>query len=149
MDEFTKKMYLELENRIEDKYKGSDFEIPPKCCIEMQEQFLEHVENTSLKTKFPVLEKYQNPMHTMQGGFISAAFDNTIGPFSVLVAKKPAVSLELNTSFISPVTTKDKELIVEIFLISKSRSYLLMNGNAHNLKGKLIATCTTRLKIID
>ena len=128
---------------------GSDsLEIPPKIFLEMQGQFLSYVENASMKNSFPIFEKYEGPMGNTQGGIITAAFDNTYGPFSYLVAQGPCVTIDITTSFIRPISMNDEELIVEVFLTAKTKSLLFMDGKAYNKTGKLVATSTTRMMIV-
>jgi len=79
---------------------------------------------------------------------IAAAFDNTYGPFSYLLVKGPCTTLELNVSFVRPTSIKDKDLIVEVNVLSKTKTQLLMEGKAHTPEGKLVATSTTRMMIL-
>ncbi|SMC72657.1 uncharacterized domain 1-containing protein [Desulfocicer vacuolatum DSM 3385] len=131
------------------RFKKSNFEIPPEIFKEMQGKKIEYCENKSMKISFPIMEKYNNPARKMFGGMIAAAFDNTFGTFSYEMLKKACTTLELNTSFIRPTDTNDKELIVEVFLISNTKTQLILEGKAHNPDGKLIAVCKTRMMILD
>ena len=65
---------------------GVPLQIPPPCLTDMQGEPVAYVEGESLAMRFPVLARYQNPIGHMQGGFIVAALDNTLGPFSYLIA---------------------------------------------------------------
>ena len=62
-----------------------DMQLPPPVFLEMQGKFEEYVPGESLTVSFPVRPEYDNPMKRMQGGFICAAMDNTMGPLSFLV----------------------------------------------------------------
>jgi uncharacterized protein (TIGR00369 family) len=131
------------------RLKEDNFEIPPKIFREMQGKTIEYHENKSMKISFPIMEKYDNPARKMFGGMIAAAFDNTFGSFSYEMSKKSCTTLELNTSFIRPTDVTDKELIVEVFLVSNTKTQLILEGKAHNPDGKLIAVCKTRMMILD
>jgi len=51
----------------------------PNCFNFMQGQIIEF-SGERMTIAFPVLESYLNPGGSMQGGFITAAFDNVFGP---------------------------------------------------------------------
>src|SRR5690606_25258907 len=55
--------------------------VPPPCLLDMQGEVVEYEDGRALTMRFPVLPRYRNPLGNMQGGFIVAALDNTIGPF--------------------------------------------------------------------
>ena len=96
-------MSSELTNEILSKLpKHPSIEIPPKIFVDMDGEFLEYVEGKSLTTRFPVKERYQNPLGAMQGGMIVAAMDNTYGPLSYMVAA-PSVTTHMNATYIHPV----------------------------------------------
>ena len=95
-----------------------ELKIPPPCFVFMEGDILE-VTDTSMRVKFPVKPEYQNPFGYMQGGFLVAAMDNTIGPLSFIVAD-PSVTIQLNTSFIRPVTPQTDYIIVEAWLKEKT-----------------------------
>jgi len=67
--------------------KINDFIVPPPIFEIMQGEIIEYKEEEkSLIVRLPVLEKWQNPFGTMQGGMIDATIDNAVGPLSLLVA---------------------------------------------------------------
>ena len=123
-------------------------EIPPKIFVEMGGRFLDYKRNVSMKASFPVFEKYEGPTGKMQGGIVTAAFDNTYGPFSYLVARKPCTSIDIQASFLRAVTVQDKELIVEVRLVGRGRNVLFMDGGAYNTRGKLVATSSTKMMVL-
>ena len=127
---------------------GSGVEIPPKCFTEIGGQMIEFNEKDYIKIAFPVQEKFSNPAGNLLGGMISAIFDNTFGPLSYLIAKKPTVSLDLNTTFIKPIHPKEQELIVEAKIIKMSKRFILFEGKAYNPANELIATGTSRMMIL-
>jgi acyl-coenzyme A thioesterase PaaI-like protein len=52
----------------------------PNCFRFMQGRVVEYLPQERLTVAFPVLDEYLNPAGSMQGGFITAAFDNVFGP---------------------------------------------------------------------
>ena len=123
-------------------------ELPPKCYTEFKGSAIEFNEKDYIKVSFPVQEKYSNPAGNLLGGMIPAFFDNTFGPLSYLIAKRPTVSLDLNTTFIKPISPKEGELIVEAKAIKITKRFILFEGKAYNPSNELIATCTSRMMIL-
>lgn len=128
---------------------GKMLTLPPESAKEMNAEIIEYVEEESIKVKFPLYEKYNNPVGLILGGFLPVFFDLSFGPLAYLVAKKPTTSLDLNTTFIRPITIKDKEIIIKSSVINKSKSYLILDAQAFNSKNDLVATATSRMLILN
>ena len=77
MDTSVKQFDDELHDFLQYAEAGATY--PPNCSVAMKEEVLHYESCTSLAVKFPVLEVSLNPLRTMQGGFIVAAFDNVFG----------------------------------------------------------------------
>ena len=76
-----------------------EFSLPsPRCSSFIKGEFIEYIPGKSLTLAFPVLEDYLNPAQTMQGGIITAAFDNksVSGPCS-LESKTGSTALLIST----------------------------------------------------
>ena len=117
-------------------------------CFEfMKPSLLEYLPNKSLKMKFPVQKVYLNPAKCMQGGFISAAFDNAFGMLCFLATEKRAVSLDLNTNFHKPIFEND-DLIITVCLKYVGKTLINMYAEAFNICGDLIATADSKMMFI-
>lgn len=126
---------------------GSGLQIPPPCLLDMQGELLEYEEGVSLSVRFPVLPRYANPLGHMQGGYIVAALDNTLGPFSYLIAP-PSVTSALNTQYLRPVTA-DTAFITCIARVSeRTRGTLYLLGEARNPEGKVVALCQATCQVL-
>lgn len=134
----------ELQLLSRDHALGATF--PPNCFVSMQAKFVEYESRRSLAVTFPVLEESLNPLRTMQGGFIVAAFDNVFGPLSYLAARVPCVTLNLNTQFIRPIALQD-HLTVRATVVSRNAQVLQMTAEAFNSRNKLIATASATATI--
>ena len=121
--------------------------IPPPCLTDMDGEFVEYTEGLRLTMRFPVLPRYRNPMGHMQGGFIVAALDNTLGPFSYLIAP-PSVTTSLNTQYLRPATSDDAFILCEARLVERTRNVLHLHGEARNPAGKVIALCQSVNQIV-
>lgn len=127
---------------------GMNLQIPPPCLIDMQGEPLEYEENASLTVRFPVLPRYANPLGHMQGGYIVAALDNTLGPFSYLIAP-PSVTSSLNTQYLRPVTSETNFITCVARLTERTRGTLYLTGEARNAEGKVVALCQAVCQILS
>lgn len=118
--------------------KQSNIEIPPKIFVDMEGEYIEYIEGKSLTARFPVKERYQNPLRAMQGGMIVAAMDNTFGPLSYMVAP-PSVTTHINATYIRPVRENDKSIDVTATVVEITKNLLHMRADAKNLDGELVA----------
>jgi acyl-coenzyme A thioesterase PaaI-like protein len=126
---------------------GRDMPFPPPCFTSMQGEFLEYESRKSLKVSFPVLSDSLNPQGKMQGGFLTAAFDNVFGPLSYLAARAPCITLDIHTQFFRGLEVGD---IVTILaeIVARGTGSIFMKAEASNSAGKLVATSTTNLLIV-
>lgn len=120
---------------------------PPNCFVSMKAEFIQYVSRTSLTVSFPVLEESLNPLRKMQGGFLTAAFDNTFGPLSYLAARCPCATLDLHTQFIRPVNVGDI-IAVTARVVSQGTDALFLSAEAVNRRKKLVATCCANMIIL-
>ena len=125
----------------------SGLHIPPACLVDMQGEPLEYQEGVSLSVRFPVLPRYANPLGHMQGGYIVAALDNTLGPFSYLIAP-PSVTSALNTQYLRPVTAGTAFIICIARLTERTRGTLYLSGEARGPDGKIVAMCQAVCQIL-
>jgi uncharacterized protein (TIGR00369 family) len=135
----------ELQSLSRDHALGATF--PPNCFTAMQAKFVEYDSRRTLAVTFPVLEESLNPLRTMQGGFIVAAFDNVFGPLSYLAARYPCITLNLNTQFIRPIAPGD-QLTVRATVVSRNAQVLQMSSEAFNSRNRLVATASATASIV-
>lgn len=113
-------------------------EFPPKVFRDMEGEVIDYTAGQSLTVRFPNKERYENPLGFMQGGMITAAIDNTIGPLSFLLAP-PSVTKDLATVFKRPVKRTDKFIEVIASLIEKTSSGMIIEAKVTNAAGKIVA----------
>lgn len=119
------------------------------CFQFMKPKIIDCVKDERLTIAFPVLEQYLNPSKSMQGGFITAAFDNAFGAlcyYSVEGAK--ITTIDISTSYQRPIFSDD-ELIIKVYIKLKGKTIVHMTGEAYNKENKLIATANTNIMIIN
>lgn len=111
-------------------------QIPPPCLLDMQADPVAFEEGQSLSIRFPVLDRYRNPLGHMQGGFLAAALDNTIGPFSYLIAP-PSVTTQLNISYLRPIDARQDSILCVARLTARTRRQLHIAGEVRDAEGKI------------
>lgn len=115
----------------------------PHCFTFMQAQVIEYKEGQRLTVSFPVLENYLNPAGSMQGGFITAAFDNVFGPLCYSATHTTyTTTVDIITSYHRPIWAGD-ELTITATVKSQGKTKIHMMAEAYNRENKLIATATT------
>lgn len=123
-------------------YGELSVELPPAppCFTNMRARLTGHKPDTELTVVFPVYEAYCNPAGTMQGGIISAAFDNVFGPLCYRASKTPASAMvHMNTSYHRPAFPGD-ELTITARVKTKGRRIVHMEAEAYNGENKLVAS---------
>lgn len=131
--------------------RAEGIKYPPYCFLEMGAEMLEYVVGESLLVKFPVKQAYENPIGYMQGGFVVAAMDNTIGPLSYLVAP-PSVTTNLNTTYMRPIHPKMTHFYVLGKVVEVSRSLVHLEAETYfedkEGKRKTVARLTASAMIL-
>ena len=118
-----------VEDNIDNLLQNNGMPVP-NVWIELEGEFLEFdKENETLKCKFPVRERYFNPIPTTLGGIIDSWIDITMGPLSVLLGQK-AVTKTFSIKFIKPVGPSIKYVIAVAWRES-------INGRSSQFKGEL------------
>jgi uncharacterized protein (TIGR00369 family) len=102
----------ELMQRMGQMMASGQLKLPPPIFTDMAGEFVDmDLEAKTLTVRFPVQERYQNPMGYMQGGMIAAAIDNAIGPLSFMVAA-PNVTKTMEVTYLRPIPASVSEIIV-------------------------------------
>lgn len=122
-------------------------QIQPNCFRWMNADVIAYESRTSLTITVAVTEEMLNPVRVMQGGFITAAFDNAFGPLSYAAARVPCTTLDLHTQYIRSIAVGDT-LSVSVRVVSRGPVSMHLSGEAHNSKGKLVATCTSNMIVM-
>ena len=122
--------------------KINDFTLPPPSFEIMQCEIIEYsTEEKSLITRLPVLEKWQNPFGTMQGGMIDAAIDNAVGPLSLLVAPMN-MTRTIETKILKAITMDVETIYVKAKLVGMKKRRLTFEAELVDEEGLVYATST-------
>lgn len=126
-----------LQKRLGESY--DDYAFPPPVFQEMEGEFLDlDLEGGTLTARFPVLEKFFNPYHTLQGGMVAAAADNTLGPLSVLVAP-PNLTRRMEITYARPVTADLGFITVTSRFRKRDDPLLYFRADLYDPEGRRLA----------
>ena len=107
---------------------GIELLMPPPSLTEMKGEFIQWEKDKLLKARFPYDARFINPISSMQGGILAAALDNVWGPLSYTVMAAPCVTLELSTTFISPILPADAWYEVEGLVTARTKNMIFLDG---------------------
>lgn len=126
---------------------GVNLQLPPPSSTTLDIRYEEYVPARSLKATVVVSEKFANAVGLLQGGFLSAMFDNLIGPLSYLTARGPTTSLELTTHFMRAVFPGSR-LTLDAVVRRPGRTAIYIAAEAHNEDNKLVATAMSTVQVL-
>ena len=130
----------ELMQRMGQMMANGQLKLPPPIFTDMAGEFVAmDLEAKTLTVRFPVQERYQNPMGTMQGGMIAAAIDNAIGPLSFMVAA-PNVTKTMEVTYLRPIPASVTEITVVASFESQQDRELIFVADVLRDDGTKLAT---------
>jgi acyl-coenzyme A thioesterase PaaI-like protein len=133
-----------VEDNIENLLQNNGMPVP-NVWIELEGEFLEFdKENQLLKCKFPVRERFFNPLPTTLGGIIDSWIDITMGPLSVLLGQK-AVTKTFSIKFIKPVGPSIEYVTAVAWRESVDGRSSMFKGELYLDNGELAAIAESEL----
>lgn len=89
-----------------------------------------------------------NPRGTVQGGFVTAMLDDTMGPALVTLTggKEVPASLDITTTFIRPVMPG--RVVAKGRVVSRTRSTAFLEAELFDTEGNLLARATSTARIM-
>jgi molybdopterin converting factor subunit 1 len=101
-----------------------------------------------VRMEFTATEQFLNPAGVVQGGFITAMLDDTMGPAAVaqLGAGHFAPTLELKVSFLRPVGPG--RLIGDGRVVHMGKSVAFLEGSLTDDDGNVVATATATARVV-
>ena len=132
---------------------AAGLKLPPPVFVDMQTEVRDYQPGgddgvgASMTARFPVLERYQNPMGVMQGGMVAAAVDGVVGPLSYLVAP-PSVTSQLAMTYLAPATEGTAYVEVEARLVARSGRQLVFDATVTAPDGTPIAVARASQTIV-
>jgi acyl-coenzyme A thioesterase PaaI-like protein len=131
------------------QWAQSLFAFPPPVFDTMKGEIISFdIKKGIFKNKFPVLKEYLNPYGNMQGGIISTAIDNTIGPLSMLVSK-PNFTRYMQVKYGKVIPPELEFIYVTAKFIEQKKRQLFFEAIVENSKGEKLASAKSTNWIID
>lgn len=118
---------------------GKDFLFPPPSNETLSVEYTAIEPGKRMEAKFPYQKKFANPIGTYQGGFLSAAIDEVLGPLSYITAGVPCMTLSLNVTFLKAITETMNHFVVEGIVLQKTKSFIFLRAEVKSPTGELIA----------
>ncbi len=89
-----------------------------------------------------------NPRGTVQGGFVAAMLDDTMGPalVSMTGGREMPVTLDLNVSFLAPV--QPVRVIGHGRVVSRTKSTAFLEAELFDEDGTMLARATSTARIV-
>jgi uncharacterized protein (TIGR00369 family) len=108
----------------------------------------ESPEEGRIEIAFHPTKEMLNPRGTVQGGFIAAMLDDTMGPalVSMTGGKEVAASIDINVSFIRPVMPG--RVIGRGRVVSRTKSTAFLEAELFDLEENLLARSTSSARIM-
>ena len=106
-------------------------------------------ETGTIDVAFTASSDFTNPMGNIQGGFLAAMLDDTLGPALVatLGPGQFAVTLELKVSFLRPA--RAGRLVGRGSVVHRGGSIAFLEGSLTDVEGATVATATATARIIS
>jgi uncharacterized protein (TIGR00369 family) len=103
----------------------------------------------TIRVQFDGKREFLNPMGNIQGGFLCAMLDDTLGPALVATLPKDhfAPTIELKVNFIRPA--RPGALIGTARVVSRGGTIAFLAGELSTEQGELIATATATARIVQ
>ncbi len=133
-----------VEDNLENRLKNEGMPVP-NVWVELEGEFLDfNKEKQTLRCKFPVRERYFNPLPTTLGGIIDSWIDITMGPLTVLLGQK-AVSKNFSIKYLKPVGPSIKYVTAVAWRESIDGRNSLYKGELYLDNGTLAAVAESEL----
>lgn len=104
-------------------------------------------EQGTIEVAFKASDQFTNPVGVIQGGFLAAMLDDTLGP--ALVATLPpnqfAPTLDLHVQFLRPA--RPGRLVGHGRIVQRGRDVCFLAGELLNSDGKTVAVATATARI--
>ena len=116
---------------------------PPAAALLGWELVSEDPQAGTIEIAFHPDERMLNPQGTVQGGFVAAMLDDTMGPALVSMSGGTLMprSIDLNVSFIRPV--RPGRVIGRGRVVKAGKSVVFLEGELFDDQGELLARATS------
>jgi uncharacterized protein (TIGR00369 family) len=102
----------------------------------------------TIRVAFEAAPEFLNPMGNVQGGFLAAMLDDTLGPALVatLEGDQFAPTLELKVNYLRPA--RPGRLVGNGRVVHRGGTIAFLEGDLRDPEGNLVATATATARIV-
>lgn len=128
---------------------GGKIDKKPPCAELLHSVPVEIVAGERVSHVFPVIEQFSNVVGSMQGGLITAAFDNVFGHLGYTMSNgRQIATLDISTTYIRPIFPGD-QLKISVTAKHHGKTVAYMEGEAVNSQGQTIACAQTHVVFLE
>jgi uncharacterized protein (TIGR00369 family) len=123
---------------------------PPPAAVTLGFKLLDiDPDQGTVRVQFTAKAQFVNPIGNIQGGFLAAMLDDTLGPALVATLGRDefAPTIELKVNFIRPA--KVGTLIGTGRVVARGGSIAFLAGELSTEQGDLVATATATARIME
>jgi uncharacterized protein (TIGR00369 family) len=101
-----------------------------------------------IRVQFEATREFTNPLGNIQGGFLAAMLDDTLGPAlaTTFESQEFGLTLELKVNFVRPA--KPGTVTGTGRVVHRGKSVAFIEGELHNSDGELLATATSTARLV-
>jgi uncharacterized protein (TIGR00369 family) len=122
----------------------------PSCAYTLGWELVEAQRETgTIRVAFEGRPEFCNPSGAIQGGFVAAMLDDTLGP-TVLVAtggRSYCATIDLHVQFVEPARVG--RLVGEGRIVRLGRTIAMLEGELTDTAGTLIAKATASARVVS
>lgn len=102
-----------------------------------------------IRVQFEATQEFTNPLGNVQGGFLAAMLDDTLGPAlaTTFAEQEFAPTLEMKVNFVRPA--KPGTLVGDGWVVHRGASVAFLQGELHDPEGNLVATATATARMVQ
>jgi uncharacterized protein (TIGR00369 family) len=122
----------------------------PECSAQLGWEFVSWDEETStLRVAFDGKPEFANPAGLIQGGFLSAMIDDSMGPAVIVKSRGRtyATTIDLHTHFLRPV--KPGRIEVAARITQMGRAVVYTEAELFDARGRKCARATSSMMIVS
>lgn len=132
--------------------KAGIFEYAP-CSTTLGFELLElDLKQGTTKVKFKAKPEFLNPMGTIQGGFLAAMLDDTIGMLCMvkMAGRQHVSTIDLNIQFLRPIrpNTHKDDVTVCAKIVSTGKNIMFAEGELYDSRNKIAAKATASMALM-
>jgi uncharacterized protein (TIGR00369 family) len=123
--------------------------VPPPASARLLGWTFVSYDDGKLRLSFEAKPEFLNPLGTVQGGFLVAMLDDTVGPAAtaVLPPGQFTQTLEIKTSFLRPA--KPGKLFGEARIVHRGRDIIFVEATLSDPEGHAVAAASATMRVIS